>query len=317
MTTLSCPKCRQRMPDDALDRGQCPACGFPLDGPLVLDAAARRPRTALFAVGGVVLVTAGAAAAYSAFGDGFGAASTPAPEVASTAPAPVEPVSHIAPPPRLAKPRPPEAAPPVPNTQAEGPKSGRPRPIGVVMKVDPRVAPTRHFDHPDDTAALPDLNSGARVVLTGRVRTLRIGSVHGGGSIDASGLLAEEVVIAGDLNGNAVVALNAPGGKVTIGGYVVGDAKLTVAAPGGEVVLASSGRVTGRSVVAVTAKRVEAAGAVTGNARLQATLTAGGSLRLSAVEEGATVSYRKAAATDPPPAVDRGTVRGGAKVFAE
>jgi ssDNA-binding Zn-finger/Zn-ribbon topoisomerase 1 len=47
MTTLPCPKCRQQMPDDALDRGQCPACGFPLDGPLVLDAGSRRPRTAL------------------------------------------------------------------------------------------------------------------------------------------------------------------------------------------------------------------------------------------------------------------------------
>jgi hypothetical protein len=104
---------------------------------------------------------------------------------------------------------------------------------------------------------------------------------------------------------------------VTVGGYVVGNAKLTVAAPGGEVVLASSGRLTGSSVVAITAKRVEAAGGVTGNARLHATLTAGGSLRLTTVEEAATVTYRKAAATDPPPAVERGTVRGGAKVIAE
>lgn len=316
MTTLSCPKCRQHMPDDALDRGQCPACGFPLDGPLVLDPVARRPRTALFAVGGAILVTAGAAA-FSAFGDGFGAASTPAPDVASIAPAAVEPVGRIDPPPRPAKSGPPEVGAPFANPPAPDPKTGGPRAIGVVMKVDPRVAATRHFDHPDDTAALPDLNSGARVVLTGRVRALRIGSVHGGASIDASGLVAEEVVITGDLNGDAVVTLNAPSGKVTIGGYVVGNAKLTVAAPGGEVVLASSGRVTGNSVVAVTAKRVEAAGTVTGNARLHATLTAGGSLRLSTVEEGATVTYKKAAASDPPLAVEKGAVRGGAKVFAE
>ena len=38
MLTLNCPKCRQGMPDDALDAGQCPACGFPIDGPVVLAA---------------------------------------------------------------------------------------------------------------------------------------------------------------------------------------------------------------------------------------------------------------------------------------
>ena len=42
MTTLTCPKCRQGLTDDALDVGQCPLCGFPLDGPVVLGAAGTR-----------------------------------------------------------------------------------------------------------------------------------------------------------------------------------------------------------------------------------------------------------------------------------
>ncbi|MBY0458931.1 MAG: hypothetical protein K2V38_16455, partial [Gemmataceae bacterium] len=59
MNTLLCPKCRQPMPDDALDAGQCPVCGFGLDGPLVLaDAARKWPRVWVLAAGVVVLTAA-------------------------------------------------------------------------------------------------------------------------------------------------------------------------------------------------------------------------------------------------------------------
>lgn len=320
MTTLPCPKCRLRMPDDALDRGQCPACGFPLDGPLVLDATTGSRRGVWWAAGATALIAGGAG--YAAYAGAFDPTPVPhPPEAASAAPEPVRPATSVAPPPKPPEPAPPPLVPSTPNDlkpDPAGPKPTAPRPIGVVMKVDPRIAPTRHFDHPDDTAALPDLNTADRVTLTGRVRALRIGSVNGKGSIDASGLTAEEVVITGDLNGDAVVSLHAPNGKVTVGGYVGGAARLTVVAPGGELlVLANSGRVTGSSVVAVAAQRVDVAGRVSGGARLHATLTAGGALKLSFVEEGATVTYKKAAAADPPPAVEKGTVSGGAKVLAE
>ncbi len=331
MTTLTCPKCRQRMTDAALDVGQCPACGFPIDGPLVFNGTAKRRSPALLlAVTGVLVAGAGAAGyAY------YTQAKPSSPEVADARNdgSPGTPVKHIAPFPHTPKPRdpsgtdqpiPPKPADPKDMTGTKDPppvvepKRVGPRPLGVVMKVDPKIAPKRHFDHPDDTAAIPDLNSGDRVVLTGKVRALRIGSVNGKGSIDASGLIAEEIVITGDLNAEAVVTLNCPRGKVTIGGYVGGISKLTVLAPGGEViVLADSGRLTGSAVTTVTAKRLEVAGKLLGAARLNAALTTGGSLKLTSTEEGAIVTYKKAAASDPALIVERGIIRGGAKVLAE
>ena len=66
------------------------------------------------------------------------------------------------------------------------------------------------FDAPDDIASVPDLNSNDRVVLTGRVRILKLGAVNGKGVLDASGLLAEEIEIGGDMASEASVTVNAP-----------------------------------------------------------------------------------------------------------
>jgi hypothetical protein len=194
-------------------------------------------------------------------------------------------------------------------------KKDGPRPIGVVMKVDPKIAPVRNFDHPDDTAALPDLNITDRVVLTGKVRGLRIGSVNGKATLDASGLVAEEIVITGDLNSEATVKLNAPEGKVTIGGFVAGSAKLTITAPGGEVLIAKSARVTNGTVLTITTRRLEALGTLSGAAKVNVIFTRGGSLKLTLMEEGANVKFRKAALSDPKVAVEKGELRGGANVI--
>ncbi len=311
MTTLTCPKCRQGLPDDALDAGQCHLCGFPLDGPVVLGTPGARAggTRLLLAAGGAVLVVA-AVAGFVYYDRADASRTQPATELAAlTSPEPASPVRHVAPLPH--EPKLPDAIP----APVEPPKRDGPRPVGVVMKVDPKIAPQRHFDHPDDTAALPDLNTGDRVTLTGRVRILRLGSVNGKGTLDASGLVAEEVVITGDLNGEAVVQLHAPTGKVTVGGYVMGNAKLTILAPGGEVVVAHTGRVTGGATMTVTAKRLEVNCPLSGGAKVAVTLTAGGSLKLTRAEEGATVTYKKAAPTDPPPTIEKGDLHGGAKVL--
>jgi hypothetical protein len=114
------------------------------------------------------------------------------------------------------------------------------------------------------------------------------------------------------------VQLHAPGGKVTIGGYVAGISKLTILAPDGEVtVSATAGRLTGSAVVTVTAKRVDVAGKMLGGSRLNVMFSTGGALKLASVEEGAVVTYRKGAAADPAVTVEKGIVRGGAKVVAE
>jgi hypothetical protein len=335
MDSLSCPKCRRALPEDALDAGQCPLCGFPLDGPVLLAAPGSHAgsKLLLFALGGVVLL-AGVVTVYA-----VSDRSDPPPELVLTKPAirpepatEAAPVTHIAPFPHAPKPSDASATnPPAPGAEPPGPKGDQgqppvpvpapvpvvnppkkdgPRPIGVVMKVDPKIAPKRHFDHPDDTAAVPDLNTGDRVTLTGKVRVLKLGSVNGKGVLDASGLVAEEVVITGDLNSEAQVSVNAPNGTVMVGGYVTGTAKLTIAAPGGEVIVAGSGRLSGGPLVTVTAKRLEVKCPMSGNARINATLTAGGSLKLTLTEENATVSYKKAAAKDPPLTVEKGVTRG-------
>jgi|GEM_PF-3191097 len=328
MTHLTCPKCRQGVPDDALDVGQCPACGYPLDGPVVLTGV--RPRTGqmrLFLALGMVTLLAGAGiAGYLHFAPATPSSPHTEPEVALLGSQQSTPLRiYIAPFPH--EPRARESIGVSPEVQSNPgeklqpkpmdvviPKEEDPHPVGVVMKVDPKIAPVRKFDQPDDTATLPDLNSGDRVVLTGKLRGLRIGSVNGKASLDASGLVVEEIIITGDLNSQAVVQLNAPNGKVTIGGYVAGSSKLTVVATGGDVLIANSARVTGGATVTITAKRMEAKGPLTGGAKVNITLNSGGLLKLTRLEEGAIVTYRKSAPNDPLPRVESGEIRGGAKV---
>jgi hypothetical protein len=320
------------MPEEALDAGQCPACGFPLDGPVVLGspASSRAPRSFLAAL--VVFPLAGLAG-YGAWELSNTSAEQP-PVGVAVAPSPDgEAVVHVAPFPHEPAPRPsiPEPPPVEPSGAKDVPPQPQPQPLpgeppkkregprrlGVVMKVDPKIAPVRIFDHPDDTAALPDLDSADQVVLKGRVRALRIGSVNGKASLDASGLVAEEVVITGDLNSDAVVKLNVPFGQVTVRGFVFGNARLTVTAPGGALLFTESARISGSPTVTITAKQFEAKGRLSGAAKVSVTLTAGGSLKLALSDEGAVVTYRKSAPGDPPPTVERGQVRGGARVFAE
>ncbi|MBY0459928.1 MAG: hypothetical protein K2V38_21640, partial [Gemmataceae bacterium] len=191
------------------------------------------------------------------------------------------------------------------------------RPAGVVIMIDPFDPPKRAFDNPNDTATVPDLNGETQLTLTGSLRILKLGSLNGKSAIDASRLAVEEVVITGDLNGEAVVKLRSPNAKVTLGGYIGGNSRLTIEAPGGVVVLTpESGRLTGSAVLTVTAKQIDAAGRLFGGCKLFATLTKGGALKLAAVEEGAVVTYKKADPSDPAPTVEKGIVKGGAKVIA-
>jgi hypothetical protein len=309
------------MTDDALDVGQCPACGFPLDGPVVLTTPGARGKRLFVAVILIAALASGGAAGYF-FLDHDGSPTPEQPPEFAAIPLPALPITHIAPFPHEPKqqsvnvspkpvdpPGPGDKQPPVVIPKKEGP-----RPIGVVMKVDPKIAAVRNFDHPDDTAALPDLNTNDRVVLTGRLRALRIGSVNGKGSVDASGLIVEEIVITGDLNNEAVLNLNAPNGKVTLGGFVYGSSKVTITAPGGEVVVAKSSRATGGAVLTVTAKRLEANGPLSGAAKVHMTLTAGGTIKYTLMEDGAIITYKKAAPNDPAPSIERGLTRGGARI---
>src|SRR5690349_24555367 len=85
MSTLTCPKCRQGITDDALDLGQCALCGFPLDGPVVLGTPGGRagqPRWGLIATV-VLLLGAGGGVVYGFLDTPDANTTQPAVEVAA------------------------------------------------------------------------------------------------------------------------------------------------------------------------------------------------------------------------------------------
>lgn len=296
MSHLACPKCRQAVSDDALDAGWCPCCGY--DGAMVVVGSAKWPWLA-------------AATAVVGFGIAAGAflliprperrsqppalAAAPStqqlPETgpeAAPAPRPGQPVSDNG-----ALPLPPADPPPVAKLPKRNPWNPRPEPRGSVVRVDAKEVHERRLDEPDGTAVVLDMNRDDRLTLTGRVRLLKVGSVGGRAVLDASKLVADEVLITGDLHAHAVVTVNAPGGRVTVGGHVKGNARLTVSAPAGEmIVAAASGKLDGHAEVTVVAKDVDVQGTMSDNARLIVTLTGGGTATVGPVKENAAVVYK-------------------------
>ena len=243
------------------------------------------------------------------------------PEVARVSPAPRPPKPEVAPPPHEPASKPADVSEPKPEPRPElkpQPKPELPAPKpGPVVQIDPFDAPKRHIDIADAEVRVPDLHGEHEIVLSGKARVLKLGSLHGRVRVDAHKLDVREVHISGDLHGDAVLVVSAPNGRVIVAGFVIGSAKLTVLAPGGAVLFAESSRLDGGSTVTVTAKELTVRGPMLGGTKLSATLTSGGTLKLTTLEGGATVTYRKEKPTDPAPTVDRGDVRGGAKVIAE
>jgi hypothetical protein len=186
------------------------------------------------------------------------------------------------------KPKPVDPPPVVPPPK---PKPVEPVKPGPVVRIDAKEVREKQLDNPHGIATVSDMTREDRLTLTGRVKVLKIGSVTGKATLDASGLEAEQIVITGDVTDGAAVKVNAPNGKVTISGHVAGSAKLTVNAPGGDVFLAEkSGRFAGKSVVTVTAKRMEVLGVMSGDAVLNVSLTGGGAVTVGMMEDKAVVN---------------------------
>jgi hypothetical protein len=318
MTAFACPKCRGALPDAALDAGSCSACGFPLDGPLPALAPPRSARPFVFGALALLIACAAGFAIFAPRAD----EPQPAVEVARAEPrAPVaKPEVAVAPMPHEPRAKPVAIAPqPEPKIEPKIEAKIEPKPVkpGAVIQIDPFDAPKRHIEIADAEVRVPDLHGEHEIVLTGKARVLKLGSLHGRVRVDASKLDVREVVIAGDLHGDAQLVVSAPNGTVTVSGFVIGSAKLTVLAPGGAVLFAESARLDGGSTVTVTAKALTVRGPMLGGTKLSATLTTGGALKLTTLEGGATATYRKEKPSDPPLTVDAGDARGGAKVVAE
>ena len=293
MSHLVCPTCRQFISDTALDAGDCPFCGY--GGAMIATAS---PKRAWLLSTLAVVVCGGAVGAYLLV-----PRSERSPVVAnkivtaesaptSRAPAiPSEPA--IAPPTRTAVAPPPLLPGAMPPAQPKkNPWNTRIPLDGPVDRIDAKAVREKRIDAPEGVVSVSDLNRDDRLTLTGTVRQLRIGTVGGKAVLDAAGLVAQEIIITGDLNGSAIVKLNAPGGRVSIGGHVDGTARVLVNAPRGEVIItAESGKLEGNGELTVIARSVEVRGAMAGHAKLIVTLTGGGTVALGAVHEKASVVY--------------------------
>lgn len=118
------------------------------------------------------------------------------------------------------------------------------------------------------------------VKLRGRIGKLAIDSVDGDALIDASGLIAESVEVAGEINGNAKLRLSAPQGKVTVPRTINGLAEVEIFAPGGSVILGTdhAEAINGATRVKITAAKVDLRGVVAGSARVDLSIDGAGKL---------------------------------------
>ena len=335
MSDPICPSCDLPISEAAVGAGTCPCCGFRFDCapaapeslpsesqvllpvqalPLPLPQA--KPRRIWVPFAACVALAGTAIAGYFMFvGTGEPAvtaatalaAGAPPKEVhAPTRPAPVSPVV-------------PSVVPPTPKPVAEIPLPPAPvavtppKPAEKPLLLDPADNPDRKLDAPDGTAEVIELNGDDRFGMTGRVKVLKLNAVNGSVRIDAPDLDVEEIVLTGDINGNCTLKFAARS-RVTIRGAVVGSCKLTILAPGGTVTLAEGGRIGGGAIVTLNAKTFDSKGKIDEGARVHATLSAGGSMRIAAMDGGAVVIYRRAAPGDPEPILERGDLRGGTRI---
>jgi hypothetical protein len=201
---------------------------------------------------------------------------------------------------------------PQPHAVALAPEAKTPE---KAILIDPADNADLKLDAPMGTAELVPLDGDDRITLSGRVKILKVNSVNGSIQLDASRLVAEEIVLDGDVNGNCRLKLNSAGGRVTIRGAFVGSSTLAVTAPGGTVILAEGGRIGGGTTVTVTAKAVESKGLINEGAKVNATLDSGGAIRVASLDGGASVTYRRAGAGDPKPKVETGELRSGTRVI--
>ena len=209
-----------------------------------------------------------------------------------------------------------------PAIQGEDPKD-IPDPVAEVPP-DQDLGPERNANvaikapHGKHTVAAVTANNSFK--LSGTVKKLVIGGVHGQGVLTTEKLTAEEVVVTGSVNGSGALKLNVPGGSVKFLSPLDGAARVRINAPGGKVTFGpvdksryGGGIIVGSANVSIVARDVDLRGVVDGGSRVLVTLTEGGSLRFSMIAGGARVQYRKAKPEDPEPRIDRGRVIAGGK----
>jgi hypothetical protein len=175
-------------------------------------------------------------------------------------------------------------------------KSDPPSPPTPKVSPLPENAVLVQFDDPEAVHTVPDLKKGERMVLRGRVKTLRVNRLDSGAILDASGLRADSVHIGGKIDGQSTLRVKAPDGVVTVTAAVGGNSVIHIDAPGGEVKFTRRGdAIDGGSSVTITGRNVELRGDVNGiETKVAINIPGTGSLKVAAVRGIATVEYRVA-----------------------
>ena len=247
------------------------------------------------------------------------ATAPPTPPASLGVPGPVPtppPVPELAPPPRLYTPSLAAAEPP---ELAEPELAPPPRPAAVAAVAEIRV------NRPGEDFHLPRIGEGNHVRLVGAVRKLTVDGVDGGAVLDASGLAARDVSLAGRIDGGATVSVRSEGGAVSVKEKVDGRSRLTIdAGPAGYVSFPNPGSgsrggsaIGGGSQVRITAKTVVLVGPVTGaDTHVLVTLTRGGSLKVTAIDGPARLHWRQADPAAAPPKVSVEDKRGNSEFKA-
>ncbi len=342
MPAVQCSKCSYPLDDDEVGKRACPACGTPLrhvapfqplERPESRPAAPPPPRRSLlWSLGGMTLL------ALASFGAGMylmrpadGKQDTPATNTLAAAPTAASRESAKSPPPPKTKePEPPKSPPkveePGKDPKPEAPKKALPPPSPVLKPSPPLpevlVGDDRRLVRPDGEYRIGTLLRGSTLKLSGKVKTLRVGIVDGGSTLDASALEAQEITFSGRIAGGATVKLRAPGGRVEFKSKVDGESRLEVDAPGGTVAFTQptepprdGSKIGGDSTVAVTAKIADFRGAIDGTrTRVVVTLTKGGLLYFRDIAGSIRLQYRKADPRDPAPRILGGEVHDSARL---
>ncbi|AMV25992.1 hypothetical protein VT84_16455 [Gemmata sp. SH-PL17] len=262
-----------------------PSAPLPLRPPESLPRPKRfLPGAALFCSG--ALLGAGALLALQALAGPKAEPSRTEPEVTTRteerpAPAPAPPVAPAPrePPPKMANPE---------------PKSG-----SVVAQTG-RVFTIDLGPNPSDTFAVPfAMKSGDHIVVRGKVKTFRAPALNGGIVLDASGLEATGITIAGKIEGGATLKLSAPNGTVQVTGRIESGAVVDIRAPGGEVnfTFVSGGAKEGAKIdsgamVTVAARLVDFKSEITGEGtKVSVALSRNGWLKVATISGAAAVEY--------------------------
>jgi hypothetical protein len=196
-------------------------------------------------------------------------------------------------------PMPHEPAPPQPSPPAPEPDPPLPDPKVIAPPADATIT----VELNQDVYTVPALKKGERMVLKGKVKTLRTAGLATGAFVDASALEAANIYVGGRIDGGSTLKLYAPAGVVTVAAATLGKSTVEIMAPGGTVNFSSATSGASRpgsaidagSKVTITARAVELHGDINGvETKVRVNLPRTGSLKITAIRGIAVVEYHVA-----------------------